>query len=140
MRSTNVNMTDPLEAHGTIIISLDGFWSSDRVEESETYFRVSLLSFGSGGATALQDKETGKCTGWTKKHNCKRCPEVFRSFSQLSHENAAVVAIVCAKGIGFVNFIDPESAQKAIRALNSFPFLDRELATGRKTLRDVCCV
>eukprot|EP00435_Cladocopium_sp_Y103_P012129 s1837_g3.t1 len=41
------------------------------------------------GATALQDKESGKCTG-----------------------------------IGFVNFIESESAQQAIRALNSFPFLD----------------
>lgn len=49
------------------------------------HIRVSLVSFGSGGATALQDKETGKCTGWTKKHNCKRCPEVFCSFFQLSH-------------------------------------------------------
>ena len=49
------------------------------------------------GATALQDKETGKCTG-----------------------------------IGFVNFIDPESAQKAIRSLNSFPFLDGSWLTVKK--------
>ena len=110
---------------------------------------MSLVSFGSGGATALQDKETGKCTGWTKKHNCKRCPEVFAVSFNFHMENAAVVvAIVCAKGIGFVNFIDPESAQKAIRSLNSFPFLDRaagQWEPGGKcqkhwTLADVCCV
>ncbi|CAK8993038.1 unnamed protein product [Durusdinium trenchii] len=49
------------------------------------------------GATALQDKETGKCTG-----------------------------------IGFVNFIDSDSAQKAIRALNSFPFTDGSWLTVKK--------
>ena len=40
MRSTNVNMVDRSHGSAWIIISLDGFWSSDRVEESET----SLLS------------------------------------------------------------------------------------------------
>lgn len=49
------------------------------------------------GATALQDKESGKCTG-----------------------------------IGFVNFIESDSAQKAIRALNSFPFLDGSWLTVKK--------
>ncbi|CAJ1388437.1 unnamed protein product [Effrenium voratum] len=49
------------------------------------------------GATALQDKETGKCTG-----------------------------------IGFVNFLDVEAAQKAIRALNDFPFADGSWLTVKK--------
>mmetsp|Transcript_52637 Transcript_52637/g.118059 ORF Transcript_52637/g.118059 Transcript_52637/m.118059 type:complete len:193 (-) Transcript_52637:82-660(-) len=49
------------------------------------------------GATALLDKESGKCTG-----------------------------------IGFVNFMTPEAAEKAIRVLNSFPFLDGSWLTVKK--------
>ncbi|CAE7861434.1 gnt1 [Symbiodinium microadriaticum] len=49
------------------------------------------------GATALLDKETGKCTG-----------------------------------IGFVNFMEKDAAERAIRVLNSFPFLDGSWLTVKK--------
>eukprot|EP00440_Ansanella_granifera_P031681 gb/GFBE01034388.1/.p1 GENE.gb/GFBE01034388.1/~~gb/GFBE01034388.1/.p1 ORF type:complete len:139 (+),score=54.60 gb/GFBE01034388.1/:1-417(+) len=49
------------------------------------------------GATAMLDKETGKCTG-----------------------------------IGFVNYMDKEAAEKAIRSLNSFPFQDGTWLTVKK--------
>jgi len=84
-----------------------------------------------------------------KNATAKDVQKFFAISLNFRMENAAVVvAIVCAKGIGFVNFIDPESAQKAIRALNSFPFLDRaagQWEPGGKcqkhwTLMDVCCV
>mmetsp|Transcript_55411 Transcript_55411/g.104013 ORF Transcript_55411/g.104013 Transcript_55411/m.104013 type:complete len:185 (-) Transcript_55411:143-697(-) len=49
------------------------------------------------GATALLDKDTGKCTG-----------------------------------IGFINYMTAEAAEKAIRSLNSFPFTDGTRLTVKK--------
>eukprot|EP00438_Fugacium_kawagutii_P023652 Skav206416 [mRNA] locus=scaffold292:313305:317145:+ [translate_table: standard] len=49
------------------------------------------------GATALVDKDTGKCTG-----------------------------------IGFINYMSSEAAEKAIRALNSWPFEDGTRLTVKK--------
>ncbi|CAK8992959.1 unnamed protein product [Durusdinium trenchii] len=49
------------------------------------------------GATALLDKDTGKCTG-----------------------------------IGFINYMNAEAAEKAIRALNSWPFEDGSRLTVKK--------
>ena len=95
MRSTNVNMVDRSPGSAWKYHHIIGWFLELRPGRGignilvkpliPLHIRMSLLSFGSGGATALQDKETGKCTGWTKKRNCKRCPEVFCNFSQLSH-------------------------------------------------------